>query len=49
MLSSLLILISIVLMALGGWSDYTGQKLWVSRDHYWNDALYLVLLAIYLK
>lgn len=49
MLANLLVFIAIVLMALGGYEDISGKKLWLSREHYWADATFLLLLALYLK
>ena len=46
---TLLIILSVVMATLGGLSDLSGQRLIVSKEHYWNDASYLLLLAIVLK
>lgn len=46
-LSVLLLAVSLVLSALGGWADLTGQRFFgLSREHYWRDATYLAVLAI---
>lgn len=31
---------------MGGISDYTGKKYLISKEHYWNDGMYLAILAI---
>lgn len=49
MLANILVLIAIIMMALGGYQDITGTKLWLSREHYWSDATFLLLLALYFK
>ena len=46
---TLLIMLSVLMASLGGLSDFTGKKLIVSKEHYWHDASYLLLLAIVLK
>jgi len=46
-LSVLLLGLSLVLSALGGWADLTGGRIFgLSREHYWRDATYLAVLAI---
>lgn len=46
-LSHLLLLFSIALSLLGGYADMTGQRVFgLSRQHYWNDATYICVLAI---
>ncbi len=46
-LSILLLAVSLLLSAMGGWSDLTGQRIFgLSREHYWRDATYLAVLAI---
>ena len=46
---TLLIILSLVMVMMGGWSDMTGKKFIVSKKHYWNDAMYLLVLAIAIK
>lgn len=46
-LSVLLLGVSLLLSALGGWADLTGVRIFgLSREHYWRDATYLAVLAI---
>lgn len=46
-LSVLLLAVSLLLSALGGWADLTGVRIFgLSREHYWRDATYLAVLAI---
>lgn len=46
-LSSILLILSIILSMLGGYSDMTGHRVFgLSREHYWSDAIYMGVLAI---
>jgi hypothetical protein len=46
-LSHILLILSILLSSLGGYSDMTGQRVFgLSREHYWSDAIYICVLAI---
>lgn len=46
-LSMLLLALSLLLSAMGGWCDLMGQRIFgLSREHYWRDATYLAVLAI---
>jgi hypothetical protein len=46
-LSSMLLILSIALSLLGGYSDMSGQRVFgLSREHYWSDAIYTGILAI---
>jgi hypothetical protein len=46
-LSSMLLILSIALSLLGGYSDMSGQRVFgLSREHYWNDAIYISVLSI---
>ncbi len=46
-LSSILLILSIILSMLGGYSDMSGQRVFgLSREHYWSDAIYIGVLAI---
>ncbi len=46
-LSVLLLLASLALTALGGVLDMTGQSFYgLTRQHMWNDGMYLAVLAI---
>lgn len=45
--SHILLIFSILLSSLGGYSDMTGQRVFgLSREHYWSDATYICVLAI---
>ena len=48
-ISQLLVIISLMLIALGGFVDMFGISLPVSKEHMWFDGIYALLLAIYLK
>ena len=41
-------LLALVLTGVGGWSDMLGQPFIVSKQHAWNDGLFLMLAAIFL-
>jgi hypothetical protein len=43
-----LALMSLVATGLGGWIDMTNRPVIISREHAWNDGLYVILLAILL-
>ena len=43
-----LALLSILATGLGGWIDMTRGSIVISREHAWNDGIYVVLLAIFL-
>lgn len=46
-LSSILLILSIILSMLGGYSDMSGHRTFgLSREHYWSDAIYIGVLAI---
>ncbi len=44
-----LIIISVFMTMAGGASDITGHRFIASKEHYWRDATYLLLLVIALK
>ena len=44
-----LIVISVLMTLAGGISDITGYRIIASKEHYWRDATYLLLLVITLK
>lgn len=46
---TLLIILSVVMASLGGLADITGKTFIVSKEHYWHDASYLLLLALVIK
>jgi hypothetical protein len=41
-----LILIAILMTGLGGILDMVQHEYWITREHSWNDGLFLVVLAI---
>jgi len=48
--STLIVLIvSLILMAIAAFSDFSGNRYWFSREIYWNAALYFLVLAIFLE
>lgn len=40
--------LAIILTGVGGWSDMLGDNLVVSKQHAWNDGIFLILVAIFL-
>jgi hypothetical protein len=47
-LSILAFVVALALTALGGWSDMLGRPFVVSKQHAWNDGLFMILIAIFL-
>lgn len=47
-LAILTFLFALVLTGLGGWSDMLGKPFIVTKQHAWNDGLFLVGVAIFL-
>jgi hypothetical protein len=45
-ISVLLLVVAVVMTGMGGLIDLIGVRLTPSREHYWNDATFLVLLVI---
>jgi hypothetical protein len=45
----LLIVVSVMMTIAGGISDITGYRYIASKEHYWRDATYILLLVITLK
>lgn len=43
-----LALMSILATGLGGYIDMMKQPVMVTREHAWNDGIYVVLLAIFM-
>lgn len=43
------LILSLIAMAMGGWSDFNKKKYIISKEHYWSDGTYLLLLAIFLE
>ena len=48
-ISIILIILSVIGSALGGYIDMTGKEFPVSRDHLWRDSLWLLTLAVLLN
>lgn len=44
--SVVLLAASVVMTGMGGLMDILGIRLTMSREHYWNDATFLVLFVI---
>lgn len=44
-----LVALALILTGLGGFIDMTGTPLHVSKEHAWNDGLFLLGLAILLN
>jgi hypothetical protein len=43
-----LVATSFVSTGLGGWVDLTGSSLIITREHAWNDGLFVLLVAIFI-
>ena len=41
------LIVSFVVTGMGGWIDITGQPILVTKQHAWNDGLFMILLAIF--
>ena len=41
-----LLVIALILTGIGGWMDMSYSKWQLTRQHLWNDGLFLALLAI---
>jgi hypothetical protein len=41
-----LILVSLVMGFMGGLSDITGKRFLASKEHYWRDSMYILILVI---
>ena len=48
-LTLIIVILSLVMMSLGGLSDMTGQRYVLSSQHFWADGIYLLLLAILIE
>jgi hypothetical protein len=44
-----LIFVSVLMSIAGGISDITGYRYIASKEHFWRDSTYLLLLAIAIK
>ena len=40
--------LALVLTAVGGWSDLIGRNIQISKQHAWNDGMFMILVAIFL-
>ena len=47
-LAILVFLMALVMTAVGGWSDMLGKPFVVTKQHAWNDGLFLIGVAIFL-
>lgn len=47
-LAILVFLVALVLTGVGGWSDILGKPFVVTKQHAWNDGLFLLGVAIFL-
>lgn len=45
----ILLFLSLLLAMMGGLQDITGKQFLASKEHYWHDAQYLLLLVIALN
>ena len=41
-------LLALVLTGLGGWSDMLGQNFVLTKQHAWNDGIFMMLIALFL-
>jgi hypothetical protein len=41
-------LLSLILTGLGGWSDMLGQNIVFTKQHAWNDGIFMMLIALFL-
>lgn len=41
-------LLALVLTGLGGWSDMLGRNFLVTKQHAWNDGIFMMLVALFL-
>lgn len=48
-ITPILLFLSLLLAMLGGLQDITGKRFLASKEHYWHDAQYLLLLVIALN
>jgi hypothetical protein len=40
--------LALILTAFGGFADMTGQSYFFTKQHAWNDGVFLMLVAIFL-
>ncbi len=48
LLATVVFVFALLLTGLGGFSDMIGTNLLVSKQHAWNDGIFLILVAIFL-
>lgn len=48
LLAILLFVLALVLTGLGGWSDMFGRDIVFSKQHAWNDGIFMILAGIFL-
>lgn len=48
-ISVFFILLSIIFMTMGGIMDMTNrEKLFITKQHFWNDGIFLAILGVFL-
>ena len=47
LLAIVLFAVALILTGLGGWSDMLGRPVVVTKQHAWNDGMFLLLAAIF--
>lgn len=46
-LAILSFLVSLLLTGLGGWADLLGKPVILTKQHAWNDGIFMMLIAIF--
>ena len=41
------LLVALLVTGLGGWIDMIGKPFLVTKQHAWNDGIFMILLAIF--
>lgn len=41
------VVVALAVTGMGGWIDMTGRPIFVTKQHAWNDGIFMVLLAIF--
>lgn len=47
-LAVLAFFLALIATGLGGWSDMLGTNFVVTKQHAWNDGIFMILVAIFL-
>ena len=47
LISLILIIIGVIMTAVGGWMDMKESGWRISRQHMWNDGVYITVLGIF--